>query len=96
MSRTYLFCERFKELREARGLSQVQLGRNLGLSKQTISNWENSNISPSIDTIVSIADYFNVSTDYLLGRDEKRYIEVKGLSEKQLALIQMLIDEIRK
>ena len=64
--------DRIRELRKSHSLSQVELARELHVSKQTISNWENNNIPPSVDTLVRIAKFFQVSTDYLLGRSEER------------------------
>ena len=55
-----------KNLREVRNLSQVQLAEALHVSKQSISNWENENIFPSIERLVKIAAFFQVSADYLL------------------------------
>lgn len=89
-----LFGERVKELRLARNLMQVQLAKELGLAKQTVSNWENEYIQPSVETLWMVADYFGVSMDYLMGRDNKKYLEINGLSDKQLALVQMVIDEM--
>ena len=48
----------------------------------------------SIHTLVRIAKYFSVSTDYLLGLDNKKYIEVTELDERQIAHFQQLIDDI--
>ena len=61
--------ERIRELRNAAGISQVELAEKLGVSKQSVSNWENDNIQPSIEMLVKIARTFNVSTDFLLGED---------------------------
>ena len=88
--------ERIKELRLARGLSQVDLADSLGVTKQSVSNWENSNIQPSIDMLMRLANYVSVSTDYLLGMDDRDYIEVTGLDDKELAHIRQIIDDIRK
>ena len=88
--------ERIKELRLARGLSQVDLADSLGVTKQSVSNWENSNIQPSIDMLMRLANYFSVSTDYLLGMDDRDYIEATGLDDKELAHIRQIIDYIRK
>ena len=64
-----MFAGRIKNLRQSRELNQVQLAEKLGVKKQSISNWENDNIMPSVDMLIRIADFFHVSTDYLLGRD---------------------------
>ena len=61
-----MFGDRIKNLRISHNLSQVQLAEQLNVSKQTISNWENNNILPSIEMLINIAQYFSVSTDFLL------------------------------
>lgn len=87
--------EKIKELRLLNGFSQVELAKRLRLTKQTISNWENNNIQPSIEMLESLADLFDVSTDYLLGREVKRELSTDGLSEQQLNHIQQIINDIR-
>lgn len=62
------FKERLKELRNEKGLTQLQLASKLKVDFRTISNWENGVRKPDIEALVTIADYFDVSTDYLLGR----------------------------
>lgn len=86
--------EVIKKLRIARGLNQVQLAEKLDVSKQTISNWENNNIMPSIEMLMKISRYFSVSTDFLLELDSREYIEVTGLSQEHLAHIQQIICDI--
>lgn len=63
------FGKRLLKLRESRGIDQSKLGDILNLSKSTISAYEKDNRSPSPETIVLIAEYFNVTTDYLLRGD---------------------------
>ena len=55
-----IFNERLKYLRQSKELNQVQLADKLGVKKQSISNWENDNIMPSVDMLERIADYFKV------------------------------------
>ena len=64
------FGKRLKELREEKELSQQQLALEIHYSQSTISDWENDRIDPTATTVVAVADYFDVSTDYLLGRKE--------------------------
>ncbi len=85
-----------KNLREVRNLSQVQLAEALHVSKQSISNWENENIFPSIERLVKIAAFFQVSADYLLGIDQRQRLDVSDLPLDVVTHIQMLIDDIRK
>lgn len=89
-----MFGEIIKKLRTSHNLSQVQLATELNVSKQTVSNWENNNILPSIEMLVKISRFFSVSTDYLLELDERHYIEVTGLTETQLAHIRQIIRDI--
>ena len=65
-----IFCERLKELRTEKNLSALQLGKALEVSDSTIIRWENEQRLPNIASIVSIAKYFAVSTDYLLGLED--------------------------
>ena len=53
-----MFAKRIKFLRQSKELNQVQLAERLGVKKQSISNWENDNIMPSIDMLIRIADFF--------------------------------------
>lgn len=89
-----MFGDRIKTLRKAHNYSQVQLAQKLDVSKQTVSNWENNNILPSIEMLVKISTFFSVSTDYLLELDDRQYIEITGLSDLHLAHIQQIINDI--
>ena len=88
--------ENIKKFRIANSLSQVELAKKLGVSKQCVSNWENDNVVPSIDMLIKIARLFKVSTDCLLGLDEKKYLEITDLDDVQLAHIQAIINDIVK
>lgn len=86
--------EQIKSLRNAKSINQVELAKQLGVTKQSVSNWENENIMPSIDMLIKIAGYFGVTTDYLLGLSEKHTLNTEGLSDTQVAHIQTLINDI--
>ena len=88
--------ERIRQLRIGRGVSQVELADVLGVTKQSVSNWENNNIQPSIDMLLKLAGYFSVSTDSLLGLDDRTYLEVTGLSEEKLRHIQQIMEDMRR
>lgn len=87
--------ENIRQLRLAKNLSQVDLAKSLGVTKQSISNWENNNIQPSIDMLIRLAQFFSVSTDRMLGLDQREYIEISGLTNQQLSHIAAIIDDIR-
>lgn len=86
--------EQIKGLRMCNGLNQVEMAKILGVTKQSVSNWENENIMPSIDMLVKIAKFFRVSTDYLLGLSECHALNTDGLTELQIAHLQSLINDI--
>lgn len=86
--------EQIKKLRMNKGMSQVQLADKLNVTKQSVSNWENEYIMPSVDMLIKIANFFNVSTDYLLGLSEKHTLNTDGLSDLQITHIQTIIDDI--
>ena len=88
--------ENIKKLRIARGLNQVEFAKILCVTKQCVSNWENDNVVPSIDMLCKIADFFEVSTDYLVGRSERRVIEVSSLTDEQIAHSTSLIYDLTK
>lgn len=99
---------RIRELREERGLTQEELGKILNLTKGNISKYESSKLEPNIETIKLIANYFKVSTDYLLGRTEYRnYPHTQAahiaeneseypLTEKDLEHIERLLRKARE
>lgn len=91
----FMLNERIKQLRLAYKLNQVEFGRKLGVTKQCVSNWENNNIQPSVEMLVKIADLFCVTTDYLLGRDDKKYLDISNLTDVQIIHIQDIINDIR-
>ena len=62
-----IFAERLRELRQEKGLSMKQLANAIGTTDAAISNWENEINEPKISYLREIAQYFEVSTDYLLG-----------------------------
>ena len=61
---------RLKELRKKKGISQLRMATDLNTTQNTISRYETGEREPGIDELIKIADYFNVSVDYLLGRTE--------------------------
>ena len=96
-----MFAVRIKHLRLARELNQVQLAERLGVKKQSISNWENDNIMPSVDMLIRIADFFHVSTNYLLGRYVQepaapQMLDITGLTPRQIEHIQFIVDDLRQ
>lgn len=84
-----------RELRQARGMSQVELAKKLGVTKQSVSNWENDNIQPSVEMLVKLAHCLCVTTDSLLDMDGRSFLEVTGLSQDEIAHIQQIIEDMK-
>ncbi len=87
--------QRIAEMRTALGWSQVEMAKRLNVAKQTVSNWENENIQPSIEMLVRLSQLFGVSTDYLLGLDIIPRISIEGLPTSVVAHLAQLIDDLK-
>ncbi len=75
---------KLKKLRTEKGLSQAELGRLLGVTGQTVLNWENGIFEPRIKDLIAIADFFGVSVDELIERvptKSERERGIEALSE---------------
>ena len=64
------FGNRIKSLRLSRSMTQEQLAQKLGVSAQAVSRWETGATYPDITMLPMIADFFDVSMDYIMGRTE--------------------------
>lgn len=62
--------ERLKKLRKEKGLSQYEVARRLDLSRGQLANYEQGTREPDYETLAKLADFYECSTDYLLGREE--------------------------
>lgn len=84
---------RLRELRTEKNLLQKDLAEKLGVDRTTYSKYESGASEPNYETLLKLADIFDVSIDYLLGRDEKgkkpASDEADGLSEEELELIRL-------
>lgn len=91
--------DRIKLIREANKLNQVEFGKILNVTKQTVSNWENNNIQPSIEMVKKIALKFGVSSDYILELEDIRPHVIflnKSLPIDKVAHIQFLIKDMEE
>lgn len=74
-----MFSDILKNLRKSNGVKQEELGKICGVAPNTISSWENGITQPPLETIKVIAEYFKVSTDYLLGYNQEDMERIKRL-----------------
>lgn len=72
-----MFRLRLKEVREERGLSQQALANAIGEVQSTVGSWESGRGYPRYNTLLKIADFFQVSLDYLMGRSDVRFVTEK-------------------
>ena len=82
-----------KQLRKSHGLTQAELGGRVGLSKAVVSKYENGMGFPTFDVLIRIADYFGVTTDYMLGVAKGKTVDVSMLTDSQIETIHRIIAE---
>lgn len=85
--------DRLRDLRNEINLEQKELAKYLNVHKGTISNWENNKRSPDKEMLSKIASYFNVTTDYLLGRTDERCLII---DEPEISLHEQYANKIAK
>ena len=88
-----MFGDIFKELRLGKNLSQDKISEELDVSQGLITKWESHQSTPSPEMLDYIADYFNVSVDYLIGRtnNKKKFNDIKS---NNIDLINMIYDKL--
>lgn len=89
------FGNRLKALRTSAGLTQAQLGNQVGVTKSVISYYELQERSPSPDVLIKLAQIFHVSTDELLGISKGESVDVTGLRQEDVLLIRNLVERFR-
>jgi transcriptional regulator with XRE-family HTH domain len=87
----YDFGQRLRELRETKNLSQSQVARRLSLTRASISGYENDLAIPSVEVLYKFALLFGVTTDYLLGLDNRKAIVIDGLTKRQEDIIHDIV-----
>lgn len=77
--------ENLKEIREKKNITQTKLSVELEVSQELISHYETGKSKPNIETLIKLADYFNCSTDYLIGRTNNS-TTIKDLDKKDIEI----------
>ena len=83
---------KLRELRKNLKITQAELASQLGISRDTYKNYEQERTQMNYEMLIRVADYFNVSLDYLCGRQNKSLIFADSLSEKKKELINLIKD----
>ncbi len=86
-----MVADRIKSLREKQGKTQVELAKQLGITRSSVNAWEMGISVPSTQYIVELSNIFNVSTDFLLGVNSTATINVSGLTDEDIALLNSII-----
>lgn len=90
------FGYRLRELRRCKNLTQSQAAKRLQLSKTTISGYENNIKTPSLDTLTKMSVFYGVSSDYILGLENRKMLPIDGLTPSQEEILKKLLYEFRK
>ncbi|WMC94364.1 helix-turn-helix domain-containing protein [Kineothrix sp. MB12-C1] len=90
------FGVRLRQLRKEKNMTQKMLAERLGLATSAICSYEAGTRYPSYEVLIKIAGIFKVSTDYLLGIQKGRYLDVTELSEHDIEILVMLTESLRK
>lgn len=88
--------EKLRALREARGLTQLQVANRVGVSKAMISAYETSSKAPSLDVLIRLSRFFGVTVDYLICVDAEKQINVSELDDDSVALVAALVEKLKK
>lgn len=85
------FSIHLKTLRVAKKLTQDQVADYVGVSRSVISAYENDMRCPSYEVLIRLSILFGVSTDYLLGIENRRYIDITELSDQEAAAVYEMV-----
>ena len=81
------FSQRLRELRKEKHLTQAQVAARIGVTSSMVSSYETDIRLPSYEVMVRLADLFGVTVDYLLCREDKRFLDISRLSDEAAALV---------
>lgn len=99
-----MFKNRLISLRKEKGLSQYEVADRLGFSRGKLANYEQGTRQPDYDTLTKIAEYYDVSVDYLLGRTDKKnyqeeenlfFFDMEGLTDEEINDIKEHIEFVK-
>jgi len=91
-----LFGLRLKTLRQRKNLTQKELADKLEIVKASISGYEKSSIYPSVEVLIKLCKYFEVSADYLLGLSDTMEFQMAQLTDEQTEIIMSVIHQFER
>ena len=90
------FSMRLKQLRAAKGMSQSEVALYIGVSRSVISAYESDLRYPSYEILIRLSSLFGVSTDFMLGVERGRYLDISELTERESAMIYEMVELFRE
>lgn len=79
--------DNIKKLRKEKKLTQLELASKIDIALRTYSNYENGSVEPNIKTLIKLADFFEISVDYLIEHRQNNKIDLSGLTKTQKKII---------
>ena len=90
------FSLRLQQLRLDKHMTQAQVAERIGVTASMVSSYETDIRLPSFEVMVRIADLFGVTVDYLLCREDKRFLDISSLSDEEAAVVCSMIEILKK
>ncbi len=90
-----MIAERIKILREQKHITQSELAKHFGITRSSVNAWEMGISVPSTQYLVLLAEFFGVSADYLLGINATSTVNVSGLNDEDIELVNSLVEHLR-
>ena len=91
-----MIAEKIKELREANSMTQNEVAKRLGITRSSVNAWEMGISVPSTMYIVQLAQLFSVSADYILGLDSRAVIDIYGLDDESVRVLNDMVRYMRE
>lgn len=90
------FSLRLRQLRLDKHMTQAQVAERIGVTASMVSSYETDIRLPSFEVMVRIADLFGVTVDYLLCREDKRFLDISSLSNEEAAVVCNMVEILKK
>lgn len=90
------FSLRLRQLRLNKHMTQAQVAERIGVTASMVSSYETDIRLPSFEVMVRIADLFGVTVDYLLCREDKRFLDISSLSNEEAAVVCNMVEILKK
>lgn len=88
--------ERIRDIRDKNGLTQEELAQKMSITRSSVNAWEMGISMPSPENLVRLSDIFNVSTDYILGVDNRETVSIDNLSDEEKKIVYELVKILKK